>query len=196
MPSGEQLKEAGAKAWEVTKVNFNTLKDAGLFKFEHVKVFAIELVKPLSKVPNVKDLQEVTLAQQSDLTAGFVYMNALALWFEVIGSLFGLLLGNALPLFIFEILYAFAVGYVLYWLVVHAEGRDYKLVAIGLYVLYSLINIVAAVGAIILIVPAVFYFLKTIASLSCAFYAFKIRELSAGAIKLPDEVELGDRVAE
>lgn len=45
-----------------------------------------------------------------------------------------------------------------------------------LYVLYSLINTVAAFSSLVLIIPPVFYFLKTIASLCCAFYAFKIRE--------------------
>jgi hypothetical protein len=87
-------------------------------------------------------------------------MNALAFWFEVLGSSCGLLLGRPVPLFVFELAYAFSVAYVLYWLVVHASGKDYKLVAIGLYVLYSLINIVQAMGSLILIVPPVFYFLK------------------------------------
>ena len=100
-----------------------------------------------------------------------------------------LLLGNALPLFIFEILYAYAVGYVLFWLVMYADGKDYKLVAICLYVVYSLINIVAAMSSLVLVIPAVFFFLKTIASLSCAFYSFKIREGTgpAGSVPLHDE---------
>ena len=98
-----------------------------------------------------------------------------------------LIFGRPIPLFIFEILYAYAVGYTLYWLVVHALGKDYKRVAIGLYVIYSLINIVQAVGALVLVLPPLFYFLKTCASLSCAYYAFKIRKMTAGATLLTDE---------
>jgi hypothetical protein len=113
-------------------------------------------------------------------------MNALAFWFEVLGSAFGLLLGRPVALFLFEVLYAYSVAYVLYWLVVHADGKDYKLVAICLYVLYSLINIVQAVGTLVLVLPAVFYFLKTCASLSCAYYAFKIRDNTMGSTQLQD----------
>ena len=114
-------------------------------------------------------------------------MNALAFWFEVLGSIFGLLLGRPIPLFIFELVYAFCVGYMLYWLVAHADGKDYKLVAICLYVVYSLINILEAAASIVLILPPLLFFFKTLASLSCAFYAFKIRETSAGAVALPDD---------
>lgn len=122
---------------------------------------------------------------------GFIFMNALAFWFEVAGSTLGFVLGRPLPLFVFEVLYAFAVGYVLYWLVIHAEGRDYKFAAICLYVIYSLINIVQAVGALVLILPAVFFFLKTLASLSCALYAFKLRELGADPYsRMEEEVDL------
>ena len=124
-------------------------------------------------------------------------MNALAFWAEVLGSLLGLLFGRPIPLFVFEILYAYSVGYVLYWLVTEANGRGYKLCAIGLYVVYSLINIVQAVSSMVLILPPVFYFFKTLFSLSCAFYAFKIwRETPADAIQLTDDIELEGRVAE
>jgi hypothetical protein len=129
--------------------------------------------------------------------SGFVFMNALAFWFEVLGSLLGLLFGRPIPLFVFEILYAYAVGYVLYWLVTEAVGRDYKLYAAMLYTIYSLINVVQAVSAMALILPPVFYFLKTLASLSCGYYAFKIREETPpDAIQLKDEVDLEGRVAE
>ena len=41
-----------------------------------------------------------------------------------------LLLGGALPLFVFELIYAYLVAYVLYWLVCLAEGAEYQIVAI------------------------------------------------------------------
>ena len=176
------------KGYNIAKYNVKTLNDAGLFKIEHFKMFSIELIKPLNKeLLNVPAMQQIFLAQTPELTSGFVFMNALAFWFEVLGSLFGLIFGRPIPLFIFEILYAYAVGYTLYWLVVHALGKDYKRVAIGLYVIYSLINIVQAVGALVLVLPPLFYFLKTCASLSCAYYAFKIRKMAAGATLLTDE---------
>lgn len=188
MPSQDQVVEGAKKGFDVVKANLAMLDDAGLFKFDYLKQFTIELVKPLSaELFNVAAMQQLVLAQAGDLNAGFVFMNALAVWFEVMGSIFGWLLGRPVPLFVFEVLYAYAVGYVLYWLVIHADGQDYKLVAIGLYVVYSLINIVAAVGSLVLVIPAFFFFLKTMASLSCAYYAFKIREQSKGAVQLPDE---------
>lgn len=123
-------------------------------------------------------------------------MNALAFWFEVVGSVFGLLFGRPLALFIFEVLYAFAVGYTLYWLVVQAPGSEYKLVAIGLYVIYALINMVEAMGSLVLVIPPLFYFLKTCASLTCGYYAFKIWDMTRGATVLQDEEELEGKVAE
>lgn len=193
----ERLTDGAKRVYAILQANVAMLDDAGLFQFDYLKMFTRELLQPISsELFNVVAMQQLVLAQATDLTAGFVFMNALAFWFEVLGSTFGLLLGNALPLFVFEILYAYAVGYVLYWLVVHAAGKDYKLVAICLYVIYSLINIVAAVGSLILVVPALFFFLKTIASLSCAFYTFRIRELTSGAVPLQDEIELGEKVAE
>lgn len=64
-------------------------------------------------------------------------MNAVAFFLELLGSLTALLLGRSLPLFFFELIYAYLVAYVLYWLVVlavpaNSVGNDYQLVAIGL----------------------------------------------------------------
>jgi len=195
-PSKEQIADAGRKAYNIAKANIEMLNEAGLFRWEHLKVFSVELIRPLSKeLLNVPTMQATILAQGPDLTVGFIFMNALVFWFELLGSTFSFVLGRALMFFILEALYAYAVGYVLYWLVVHAVGKDYKLAAIGLYVLYSLVNIVQAVSSLVLILPPVFFFLKTCASLSCAYYAFKLREQTSGATQLADdaddEVELG-----
>jgi len=194
-PSKEQVVDASLQAYNITKANLQTLDEAGLFRPDHLKVFAAELIRPLSKeLFNVATMQRMVRAageSMEDLKLGFIFMNALAFWFEVAGSTLGFVLGRPLPLFVFEVLYAFAVGYVLYWLVIHAEGRDYKFAAICLYVIYSLINIVQAVGALVLILPAVFFFLKTLASLSCALYAFKLRELGADPYsRMEEEVDL------
>ena len=64
-------------------------------------------------------------------------MNGVAFFLELLGSLAALLLGRSLPLFFFELIYAYLVAYVLYWLVVlavpaNSVGNDYQLVAIGL----------------------------------------------------------------
>ena len=94
-------------------------------------------------------------------------MNAVAFVLEVLGSLAALLLGRSMWLFFFEIIYAYLVAYVLYWLVISAVpatsvGNDYQLVAIGLYVIYSIINTLQAVTTLSLILPALFFFCKTV----------------------------------
>ena len=185
----DAVKDAARRTYSIVMANIQLLDDAGLFRFAHLSTFTTELGTPItSDLFNVAAMQERVLAQSSDLTEGFIFMNALAFWFEVLGSLCEWVLGTSQWLVLFQILYAFAVGYVLYWLVVHAEGKDYKLVAIGLYVLYSIINAISAVRQAWLVVPAIFLSLKTIASLSCAYYAFRIREQSAYAPLRPRHV--------
>jgi len=182
------------QAWDTTKANFSTLKDAGLFKLDHVMTFSKEMAMPFDKENfSVPAIQSTLLAKTSDLVKGFTIMNAVAFILEVLGDLTALLLGRALPLFIFNIVNAYLVAYVLYWLVVHADGNDYKLVAIGLYVIYSIINTIQVVTTLGLILPPLFYLLKTVASLSCAMYAFKIEKLTstAGFATLKEEPELG-----
>jgi len=188
-----------ASPGEGTKANIRTLNEAGLFKAEHAVAFTKELALPFDQQNfSVPAIQSTLLAQleEKDLTRGFTVMNAVAFFLEVLGDLTALLLGRALPLFIFEIVYAFCVAYVLYWLVVHAEGNDYKLVAIGLYVVYSIINTIQAVVTLPLIVPPFFFLCKTIASLCCAYYAFKIEKRTAGATMLTDvhSAELGSEL--
>lgn len=194
LPTKEEVQAMAVSMWETTKANFVSLKEAGLFKMEHAVSFTKELALPFDKENfSVPAMQALILAQKEgpELTKGFTIMNAVTFYLEVLGSLLALLLGRALPLFIFEIVYAFVVAYVLYWLVVQAVGNDYKLVAIMLYVVYSIINTIQAVTTLVLIVPPLFFFCKTIASLCCAYYAFKIEKLTAGASVLKDEVELG-----
>jgi len=185
----DAVKDAARRTYTIVKANIQLLDDAGLFRFAHLSAFTTELGKPITTdLFDVAAMQERVLAQPTDLTEGFIFMNALAFWFEVLGSLCEWVLGTSQWLVLFQILYAFAVGYVLYWLVVHAEGKDYKLVAIGLYVLYSIINAISAVRQAWLVVPAIFLSLKTIASLSCAYYAFRIREHSPYALWRPRHV--------
>lgn len=71
LPSQEQIMDTGRKAYNVVKANVMMLDDAGLFKFDHIKEFAIELTKPLSKeLFNVPAMQSIMLAQTSDLLVG------------------------------------------------------------------------------------------------------------------------------
>ena len=195
MPTKEQAQEFALATWEGTKSNFFFLKEAGLFKFEHVLAFSGALKMPFEPENfNVPTIQATLLARTDDLIRGFTIMNGLAFLLEVLGDLTALLLGRALPLFIFNVVYAFMVAYGLYWLVVHPSGNDFKLVAIGLYVIYSMINIVQCVVTFALVIPPLFYIGKTVASLCCAYYAFKIEKLSAagGFSQLKEDgVELG-----
>merc|ERR1740138_1300658 len=192
MPTKEQLQEYAIGSWEVVKANAMTLNSAGLFKLDHVIAFSKDLATPIDqKYLAISMIQATLLARIHDLKDGFTVMNATVFFLEVMGSLAAWLLGRSLILFIFEILLALCVAYVLYWLVIHAEGNDYKLVAIGLYVIYSIINMVQAVTTLVLIVPPIFFFLKTIASLSCAFYAFKIEKMISGSTILDGGTELG-----
>ena len=68
MPSKEQVMDVAKGGWEVTKANFLTLKDAGLFKGEHLLSFTKELVMPLAKENmDVASMQAIILARTSDL---------------------------------------------------------------------------------------------------------------------------------
>ena len=106
MPTKEQVQEYAVQTWEVTKANVNTLKEAGLFKGEHAIAFAKELALPFDKENFSIPQLQATLLAQVELTRGFTIMNAAAFFLEVLGDLTALLLGRALPLFIFEIVYS------------------------------------------------------------------------------------------
>ena len=82
------------------------------------------------------------------------------------------------------------------WLVVKAAGNDFKLVAIGLYVIYSMINIIQAVVTLGLVLPPLFYLCKTVASLSCAYYAFKIEKITSGYAEMKGDDDFREKVAE
>lgn len=187
----EQAVEMARQSWDTTKENVAMLKDAGLFKLEYVMAFSKEMALPFDKENfSVSAIQSLLLAKMGDaqLEKGFTIMNAVAFILEVCGDLFALLFDRSLVLVCFEIVYAYLVAYVLYWLVVCAPpGPDYKLVALGLFVIYAIINTIQVVTTLGLIVPPIFYFAKTIASLCCAFYAFKIEKLTTGAEILKDD---------
>lgn len=208
MPSQEQVMDFLHKCKDAAYANYVTLEKAGLFKFENIKVYSAELATPFTlfwENQSVAYVQSILLAQTMDLNKGFICMNAVAFFLEVLGSLAALLLGRSLPLFFFEIIYAYLVAYILYWLVVLAVpassvGNDYQLVAIGLYVVYSIINTIQGVTTLGLILPPLFFFSKTIATLSCAYYVFKIEKGSSGATMLKEtpgqDLELSEKVAE
>lgn len=194
---------------DVMAANYATLEKAGLFKFDNFKAFTMELSFPFVMFMENRSLayvQSIVLAQTTDLNKGFICMNAVAFFLEVLGSLAALLLGRSLFLFFFEIIYAYLVAYVLYWLVISAVpastvGNDYQMVAIGLFVIYSIINTIQAVTTLGLILPALFFFCKTISTLACAYYVFKIEKGTSGASQLRDPheeeaIELSEKVAE
>jgi len=158
---------------------------------------------------SVAYVQSIMLAQTMDLNKGFICMNAVAFFLELLGSLCALLLGRSIWLFSFELIYAYLVAYVLYWLVVlavpaNSVGNDYQLVAIGLYVLYSIINTLQAFTTLGLILPPLFFFAKTISTLCCAYYVFKIEKGTSGATMLKEPpsssmeegIDLTEKVAE
>ena len=108
---------------------------------------------------------------------GYITMNAVCFLLEVLGSLTVLLLGGSVWTFGFSILYAFCVAYVLYWLVCLAEGAEYQIVAIFLYVVYAIMNTIQLMASLSLILPPLFFFAKLLASLCAAYYAFKIEKV-------------------
>ena len=192
MPTKEQAMEYALATWEVVKANVLALSDAGLFKLDYVMAFSKDLILPFEKENmSVPKVQSLLLAKVDDLKKGFIVMNAVTFFLEVLGNLMAFLLGRGMFLFGFDLLYAFAVAYVLYWLVICASGNDYQLVAIGLYVIYSMINIIQAVVTLPLIIPPLFFFAKTIASLCCAYYAFKIEKMTGFTALKEEGVELG-----
>jgi len=155
--------------------------------------FAKDLLLPFDAANfSVAQVQALLLARlgDEDLKRGFKVMNAVVFFLELLGNLTAFLLGRGLTFLIIEFVYALLVAYGLYWLVVCVEGQDYKLVAIGLFVIYSMINTIQAVVTLALIIPAFFFFCKTVGSLSCAYYAFKIEKLKYGILQ-DDGVELG-----
>ena len=110
------------------------------------------------------------------LQAGYIAMNAVCFLLEVLGSLTALLLGNSVWLFGISVVYAFLVAYVLYWLVVLAEGGEYQIVAIMLYVVYAIANTIQLMNSLSLVLPPLFFLAKLLASLCAAYYAFKIEK--------------------
>ena len=178
--------------WENLKASLAKLGDAGLFKLDNLLTFSKDLAAPINaEYVTPEGFQTILLARTPDLTHGFICMNAVAFFLEVLGDLFALLLGSGLFSFTFALVWAYVVAYVLYWLVVLAEGNDYQIVAIGLFAIYSIINTVQAVTSLALIIPPIFYLLKTVATLTCAYYAFKIEKNTSGATRLPDTKDDG-----
>jgi len=193
VPTKEEAQEAAIKAWEGTKQGVQTLKDAGLFEMDFIMQFGKDLMLPFEPANfSVAAVQGLVLARLPDegLKRGFTVMNAVVFLLELLGNLTAWLLGRGLFFVIIEFVYALLVAYGMYWLVVCVEGQDYKLVAIGLYVIYSMINTIQAVMTLALVLPPLFFFAKTIGSLSCAYYAFKIEKLKYGILQ-DDGVELG-----
>ena len=65
---GAQLTAAGLKAWESTKANVISLKEAGLFKGEHVLGFSKDLAAPFDKENlTPTGFQHLLLAKVQDL---------------------------------------------------------------------------------------------------------------------------------
>ena len=54
------------------------------------------------------------------------------------------------------------------------------------YVIYSIINTIQAVTTLGLILPPLFFFAKTVSTLCCAYYVFKIEKGTSGATMLKE----------
>ena len=69
MPTQEEAIAKSKELWGIIVANFLILKDAGLFRLEHVKAYSVELVKPLSKeLMNSEEIKKIVLVQTPELT--------------------------------------------------------------------------------------------------------------------------------
>lgn len=109
-------------------------------------------------------------------------MNSLIFWSGILGSALAFEFTIwALFILVLRCLIAFAIGHALFWFVIYHCGSDKErlFVALRLYVLYALLNTVQCVGAIGLwIFPSFVFMLMTMSTLSCAYYLFRLRELT------------------
>merc|ERR1711865_1100045 len=96
--------------------------------------------------------------------AGFIFMNTLALWMQLLGSIIGWLFGDSVATLISWSLFSYLLAYVLYFAVVVSQRATLMGWAIGGYALYAV---------------------KPLACGYCAFYAYQIRERISGAVQIP-----------
>merc|ERR1711957_478151 len=159
-------------------------QQAGLFETANFKAFNSSLVHIINDVKGeVSNVQGgTTTASQAVLNAlafkpnapdaGFIFMNTLALWMQLLGS-------------IVWSIFSYLLAYVLYFAVVVSQKATLMGWAIGGYALYAVMNALHTVSSLIFIIPPVLYGVKTLACGYCAFYTYQIRERISGAVQIP-----------
>lgn len=186
-------------ALEKGKSSFNEAKEAGMFKLESLTAFNKDVVNVFATIKG--DVERVTggqvTAQEAIMKAlafkpndpqpGFIFMNSVALWMEVFGSTLSWVFTGfvGLPFFLSTVLFSYIVAYTLYFSVVLSNKPNLMGLAVIGYAIYALLNAMSVVGSLILIIPPVFYGLKTLACGYCSFYAYQLKDKLAGAEQIP-----------
>lgn len=179
--------------------SFNEAKEAGMFKMESLTAFNKEAVNVVAtiKADVERTSRGETTAREAIMKAvsfrpndpqpGFIFMNSVALWMEVFGSVLAWVFTSfsGLPYFLSTVLFSYIVAYSLYFSVVLSNKPNLMGVAVLGYALYAVLNAMSTIGSLILIVPPIFYGIKTLACGYCAFYAYQLKDKFAGAEQIP-----------
>merc|ERR1719502_1512494 len=147
-------------ALEKGKSSFNEAKEAGMFKLESLTAFNKDVVNVFATIKG--DVERVTGGQ---VTAQEAIMKALA--FKP---------NDPQPCFLSTVLFSYIVAYTLYFSVVLSNKANLMGLAVIGYAIYALLNAMSVVGSLILIIPPVFYGLKTLACGYCSFYAYQLKD--------------------
>jgi len=192
-----KAKELGGVALAKGRASFAEAHEAGMFKGESIASFNKDLINIVSTVK--EDVNKVkaneTTAQAaimaalsfkpSDPEKGFIFMNSLAMWMEVFAGFFSWLLSASTAKLVSMLICSYLIAYVLYFCVVLSNRTNLMGLAIVGYGIYALLNALNTMGSLILIVPPVFYGIKTLACGYCAFYAYQLRDKINGAEQIP-----------
>mmetsp|Transcript_27346 Transcript_27346/g.64569 ORF Transcript_27346/g.64569 Transcript_27346/m.64569 type:complete len:217 (-) Transcript_27346:143-793(-) len=194
---GTAALDAGKKALATAKTAASEAQQAGLFESANFKAFNSSLVHIINDVKGeVSNVQGgTTTASQAVLNAlafkpnapdaGFIFMNTLALWVQLLGSVIGWLFGDSVATLISWSLFSYLLAYVLYFAVVVSQRATLMGWAIGGYAVYAVMNALHTVSSLIFVIPPILYGIKTLACGYCAFYAYQLRERISGAVQIP-----------
>jgi hypothetical protein len=190
---GDKGLETSRKGMEIAKKEWDEAAAAGLVEVDNFKSFNMVLKEPIVDAMAIKEtsvqskLTAMLMAKPDDTEWAFSFMNTTALVMEVAGSLLSFLFHKNFIYCLIAILASYLVAYVMNWAVVQSKSAKYMLFAIVFEVFYCVLNIFSFFSTLILIIPPVFYLVKSLTNLYCAYFASQLRNRIKDAMPLGDE---------
>merc|ERR1711988_1515337 len=127
------------------------------------------------------------MGKPDDTEWAFSFMNTTALVMEVLGGLTYFLIKKDIFWFLLTTIFAYLVAYVMNWAVVSSKSTKYMFFAIVFEILYAAASVSRVFFTFITIVPPIFFLIKAITSLYCAYFASVLRNRIKDAEPLGDE---------